>query len=458
MTIRSNCSINFENRGLTQSSSVDNNSNLLSLPPEVIQLIAREVSNEPSKIKSAIRAVELGRTCICFHQLTHDDDRIDALIHSEEKFNLFFGFVNQCETTFGDENTVFTRMSLAIEENSFESYRKRHDDMFQDYLRDSPGLDEQEAREKFVYEIKIYGGRNEDLPKIFYTIFRKAICGGEHLTDEAYVEKAKDMANEIDVNPSLREDFLQKIYRDMAKRCVNNFLAPKRSLGEYNASYAHYHNETTDALCNSFSKISWQRHEQNLRDGYENLHKEIFPFIKESLRKERADELTRVKDTIHWLCGNNFNGEIDTAYRRTRDAEIEMNNAKAAYKIELQKQVESISTSQERDVISNNQMRINDVYNDYAEKLSNHEESHCSLWELKHQLMELAVWTNGVITGGRKVELEAILGDPEEKQLTADALVLSEKISEFYAGLSNPINEASESAKPPTTIFLYDYL
>ncbi len=458
-----NCDVNYSNKNVAQPIDA---SNLLHLPQDVLKIITRNVAaGESSDMKSAIRAVEFGRVCANTHKLTHEDEQIETLLYDEKKFS---PLVNFLEGSFGKSVGVddLYRMRLLLEENDTATLQVKVENLFEDYLRDHPGLDREEAVEAFEAELKTFldqepNNNKKDLFKVFYAVFKKSFLGFiwneisngliEEITPhsfkvaEMYENCVENASRMIASEPAELSGFLQKVHAKMietyAKQpleqlTIEKYLDLSRTfLKIFVPSHPQFHElHLRQALQHHHDKAEFETLRQKfVNPGLEQLHS-----MKEFLKVIRSAELKNVTAEIHAFCGDYFNGSIDAVYRRMVSAEKNMLEARAEYFESIEGQIALLNTTQDPDLIEKGHQRVNTLFQKHTAALEEYQNHRIVFRKYNERLAELAVWTNGVMTGGRKVELEAGL---QEKKLTEDAYLECQKISEFYALLAQPIDE-----------------
>jgi hypothetical protein len=437
--------VDYSTKNLTQPS------NLLHLPQDVLQVIMHKVADEHSPMKSAIRAVEFGRVCTYTHMLTQVDADIDALINDEKKFQPFGEFLFSIIRGILDQNEADFCLHVFryfFETKDYESAKKAIKDLFEDFERDHPGVED--LVQEIIAQMKAYCEKEpeykKDLFKIYYTIFKKSVAEIFGKPYEECVEKfdrfvpfVAKACKVIDSDPSEVREFSRKILRDVVDQFADK---PLHDISI--DAYKYFVSE----LCNWFNRIPQEIHElflrqailthhdkeeiEAIRDKYAKPSHELLIWIKSELKEKRTEAFRLVEGQIHYLCGDNFNGAIDEAYRSMRAEEPRLNHAKSAYQSALMAQ------SQENSDLTNGQTHVNETFETYKKGLQQFEKKRHEFEKHKAQLAQLAVWTNGVITSGKKFDLEAGL---QEEKLTADARSFCQKNSEFYSQLAKPIDE-----------------
>lgn len=428
------CMINYSGRDLTQGFVP----NLFKLPQEVLRLIAHQVAQEPSALKSAIRTVEFGRVCFYTHWLTHEDEELDALIRGENKFAPLVGFLKKyLQSTPSTSVEDFYIMRTILDEKDEDSAQLKARDLFGVYFKNHPGVETEVfvnfKTERMNFMDEPANDNRKDLFKVFYTIFNKTFEvlkkeQRELPTFKFCVEKAGAV---ISADPAELQAFLLKIHRDMINGYAKHPLK-ELTIEKYNEilkeflklfvpSQAQFHElHLRKAICLFHDKVEFE----TISQEYANPGQEFLFAIKAKLEAERSEELKVVQHKIHWLCGDHFNGAINAVYWRMQNREAEMQQLKSTYNSGLMAQVQApVSVSE---TIIKNQKNIDSLFQITLDLCQ--QDRKC-FDDLKTQLSD---------TSGRKVDLEAGL---TEEKLAVDAYLECQKISAFYTELGKPIDE-----------------
>ncbi len=447
--------INYSTKNLTQYSPESNAPNLLHLPQELLQVIMNKVADEPSHILSAIRAVEFGRVCAYTHKLTHEDIDVHTLIGDEKKFTPFVELLSfkLPQIVYQDEADIcLVLLRYIFEARDFDS-QNSFNDLLEDFERDHPNVEN--LYQEFTAHMKAYYEKEPkykvDLFKVYYTFFKKSVveifgkeyakCSGNFYD---FARFAGNGSRIIGSDSSEKQEFSGKIHTDIIDQFAGKPIE-EISIDEYkylSSELPLWFTRTPQETHELFLRQAILRfHNKDeieaIRDKYANPSEELLTSIKIELKDERTESLMNVDEQINYLCGGNFNGAIDAAYRLMRMREQKLNTVKSVYQSALMAQ------SQEKpNPLSNGQIFINGTFETYKDKLKKFEEARNEFEDLKAELAQYAVWTNGVISGGKKFELEAGL---QEEKLTTDARAICKKNSEFYEQLGQPINEENKS-------------
>jgi hypothetical protein len=452
MTSSTSFNVNYNNKNLVQPS---NTSCLLHLPHDVLRIITRYIPSESSDLKSAIRAVEFSRVCAYTHLLTHENEEIENLLEDEGKFVPLVKFLRGSLQGGGTVIDEYYAMRLHLDTNDADALLAKIASLFEDYLRDHPGPGSNvEALEAFKTELRTFldqePNNKKDLFKVFYAIFKRAfkscVENGDFYVNNPFAHCAGIASNLLGSEPSEQRAFLQKIHRDMIDEYTKMFPLEDLTIDRYNhiskqllrffapSHPPQFHEfQLRQALQRRYDKSIFEALSQEWANPGEKLH-----VVKDTLRAIRSAELANVKAEIDALCGDYFNGAIDAEYRTMVSAEKAMHAAKAEYFESVEGQIALLVTTQNPNLIEQGHQRVNALFQKLAAAMVEYK-SHRERFEgLNARLAELAVWTNDVMTGGRKIELEAGL---KEEKLTADAYLECQKISGFYALLAQPIDE-----------------
>ncbi len=409
-----NCPVNLSNKNLTQYNFNNNQNTLLQMPLDVLNVIMCNVCDEPSAMKSAIRALEFGRVSALTHLLTHANPEIDSLIHDERKF---LPLVNCLAKKLNRDADPLGVVS----------------DFGPGDVGEMVGLLNL-AQEEYV----------NDLPKIFYTIFKRSV---ESISSKEYLEFAGDdnwaflgLGAKI-----LRvwddQDFAEKIHHDLIKSFVSKPVenltleAYNDFVKTLNTAYGRVSPQDNERILRQAIYSTYEKEQLDaLKEKYENPSGELLATTEENLRDKRNQRKIDIDMEIRRLCGDNFNGTIDNAYRAMQAAEAEKVQAKTAYIANSQGFTVDMNDTE----FASRGCGMQDLFSKYIQKLGEYGEAREAFDTRKARLDTLAVWREGVITGGAILDIQAEL---REEKLAAYAQSICKKASGFYAQLSRPIDE-----------------
>jgi hypothetical protein len=342
-----NCPVKLSNKNLTQYNFNNNQNTLLQLPLDVLNVIMCNVCDEPSAMKSAIRAVEFGRVSALTHQLTHANGEIDNLIHNERKF---LPLVNCLAKKLKPDPDPIGVVS----------------DFGPGDVGEMVGLLNL-AQEEYV----------NDLPKIFYTIFKRSV---ESISSKEYLKFAGD-DNWAFLGLGAKifrvwgdQDFAGKIHHDLIKSFVSkpvenlNMESYKDFVSTLNTAYGFISPQDNElflrqGICSTCEKKQLDA----LKEKYGNPTEELLAITKENLRDKRNQRKDEIDKQIRQLCGDNFNGAIDGAYRAMQEAEAEKVQAKAAYIAAIRSQEFTVDMDDSQ--LASRGLAIQDLYSKYIQKL-----------------------------------------------------------------------------------------
>jgi hypothetical protein len=409
-TNNSQCQILW-NRDLTQG----RNAPLLQLPKEILELILQRIVSEPFPFQPSIHAIEFGRVCILTHLMTHHED-IQAIINREDKFD----------------------------NGATEMYQLTHSTA-RSFPRALMGLPERAV----IYPLyAIDKDTRNDALKVCFAVFK--IMAQKHsikLGSNEYLSCAGRVSEYFEGAGQSAQAFGENIFKVTLESYAKNPIQDI-TIESYKAEVARLHQ--------AFANISLQDLEAELRRAIFCVHDQGLivlrneyrsgqhvPAAKYDLRERRISVRDSIDAELRILCGpNGSNGFIDHAYRRMSSAEIAMQEDKVAYTVALKESVSIAESGNGHDPVM---LSFNHVSNAYYKYIHSH--SHYTGEYDKHQalvakLAGFAIWTNGVLTGGQKAEIEANLQD---EQLSQDARAICQKKGDFYHQLSREINEENKA-------------
>lgn len=432
---------------------------LLNMPFEVLLPIITLAASSSSRAKSAIRLVEIGRVCVLTHLLTDNnqlptpENNFHSIINDENKFDtasemysmkfkqLWWradGFsINQINRKVlscllaGPEEVCYAISSYigtATERKDIDTNREPSTLL----------MTLVEKNENIV--LMDEEGNYKDLLKVFYAVFKQTVKRFKHPNADEKIGAAslQALVNE----PLAQQSFQRHMFNDM----VNSFAnVPIESLKmnyflKAIEDISRVFGGSKVAIEYQFRKEIQKVHGQQLILLSEAFNREEeVKEIKKQLKDRYTSEFNAINSQIDTLCGSNFNGTIDAAYKEMRAAEDRKIAAEQIY-------FASMKTKQTDNEINQNDSCIAPLQSDlstdqYQQALNDYKEQSQKYERLCKELSELAVWTSGVISSGKKMELEAKLSD---SSLTVEAETQCAQIAKFYYQLSREINDGNK--------------
>src|SRR5580704_14308855 len=138
------CDVDYSNKDLIQHSLNQHEFTLIQMPDDVINVIMHKVSDYPSVLKSAMRAVEFGRVSARIHLLTHEDADTHALIHNEKKFDVLTEFLEEKLKEGKVEESDPYEMRYVFRDKDVKTAESHFQDFIEDLTKNHPGLDDKQ--------------------------------------------------------------------------------------------------------------------------------------------------------------------------------------------------------------------------------------------------------------------------------------------------------------------------
>ncbi len=445
--------LNYSNKDLTQCGGDCNKLSLLTLPQEIFNRIMEEVCNETSPMKGAIYAVNFGRVSLLTYAVTYEVRKVYALIQDETKFGPFMKVLS---FNLNPNNGMLHDLGLAtlknlLDDKDLETSQERGKDLCADFVVDHPGLDDDKIQDEFHKQyIAYYKNKNvRETFSVYTAIFMKTMeTWGLEPDNRDFLAAAKFASDIIASDPEFQQEFGGKIYK-----IVGNCIAQKPLTDLTISEYNRYIN----LLSGFFPETPQQEHENALRQGlrkfhdtsqfdaliekYSNPSDELLEKGINLLRNARIMALQNVEREIDMLCGNNMDGEIHQAYVAMQKTEVEMHHFKQSYIHALNRHINEVAYGP-IEGMREGKMCTDEVFQMCMDAIKEHQDAKNKYQSLNERLAELAVWTNGVMTGGMRIEIKAHL---EKDKLLADAKSECKTVSEFYTQLKRPIGDINKN-------------
>ncbi|MGC1878605.1 MAG: hypothetical protein WA347_04585 [Rhabdochlamydiaceae bacterium] len=405
---------------------------LLQLPNEILRLITQEVVAGSTPLGAAISAVELGRVSVLTHLITHDTN-FASIINNKEKFDpTVIQNLQQLRVFLDDERQNYGDPRL----DSFYNKLFGPDAVFKNLGEPLKILGE---------PLKIIESE-QDIFKVVHAIFIRIAelhtispNSDEFLILGAFVavrneaELVEHFTEQVlsDVSNAYAQQPIEKItinsYKDKIKK-IAQFL-PSVTSGQcefiLRQAILNVHGAALTAIGNEFSGVANDR----------------FLPIKDDLRNARMQERNEIEKKLAHLCGpNSFNGAIHDAFQDKMHAEMQKNACKSEYFSQLEKGLNPSEQKYDYLVIEQGK-KVEAAFKAYTESYEYHQRKSIKHDSLVAELAWLAVWKDGKLCGGKKMEIEIALQD---EKLSTDAEERCKKIGQFYHQLALPIDEDNQ--------------
>ncbi len=398
---------------------------LLQLPNEILRLITQEVVAGSTPLGAAISAVELGRVSVLTHLITHDTN-FASIINNKEKFDpTVIQGLQQLRVFLDDERQNYGDPQL----DSFYNKLFGPDAVFKNLGEPLKIIESEQDIFKVVHAIFI---RIAELHTIspnsdeFFILGAFVAVGNEAELAEHFREQVLS-----DVSNAYAQQPIEKItinsYKDKIKK-IAQFL-PSVTSGQcefiLRQAILNVHGPALSVIGNEFSGVANDR----------------FLPIKDDLRNARMQERNEIEKKLAHLCGpNSFNGAIHDAFQDKMHAEMQKNACKSEYFSQLEKGLNPSEQKYDYLLIEQGK-KVEAAFKAYTESYEYHQRISIKHDSLVAELAWLAVWKDGKLCGGKKMEIEIALQD---EQLSADAGERCKKIGHFYHQLALPIDEDNQ--------------
>jgi hypothetical protein len=421
---------NFSTNNLTQDEP--GTLGLLQLPEDILRLITKEVVAGSTPLGAAINAVELGRVSVLTHLLTHDRN-VASIINNKEKFDPAVIKILQ---------RLQVQLNYALFMNISDPFVNIHSKLF------GPGAVFENLEEpiKFIEN-------DQDLNKVLHAIciriaelhtispnsdeflalgviaFRMCALADTQLADHLGEQLFSDVINAYAQQPI--EEITIDSYKDKIRKIMIHWLFGHsvfqlaRAGLKLRQAILNVHGAALTAIGNEFSGVANDR----------------FLPIKDDLRNARIGERNEIEKKLAHLCGpNSFNGAIHYAFETQMCAERHKNVCKSEYVFELKKGLNPSEQKYDYLVIEQGK-KVEAAFKAYTESYEYHQRMSIKHDSLVAELAWLAVWKDGKLCGGKKMEIEIALQD---EKLSTDAEERCKKIGHFYHQLALPIDEDNQ--------------